>query len=46
MAMTRYQKALQYIHKAEIKYGSISKTPENDLNLIKAQNLLQLVIEL
>lgn len=40
MAMTRYQKALQYIHKAEIKYGSISKTPENDLNLIKAQNLL------
>ncbi|MBA2915541.1 hypothetical protein HCN73_05000 [Lactobacillus crispatus] len=40
MAMTRYQKALQYIHKAELQYGSISKTPENDLNLIKAQNLL------
>lgn len=38
--MTRYQKALQYIHKAEIKYGSIKRTPENDLNLIKAQNLL------
>lgn len=38
--MTRYQKALQYIHRAEIKYGSISKTPEDDPNLIKAQNLL------
>lgn len=40
MAMTRYQKALQYIHKAEIKYGSIKRTPENDPDLIKAQNLV------
>ena len=40
MAITRYQKALQYIHRAEIKYGSISKTPENDPDLIKAQNLV------
>lgn len=40
MAITKYQKALQYIHRAEIKYGSISKTPEDDPNLIKAQNLL------
>ena len=38
--MTRYQKALQYIRRAEIKYGSISKTPENDPDLIKAQNLV------
>lgn len=40
MAMTKYQKALIYIRKAELQYGSISKTPENDLNLIKARNLL------
>ena len=40
MAITKYQKALQYIHRAEIKYGSISKTPENDPDLIKAQNLV------
>lgn len=40
MNLTKYQKALQYIHKAEMKYGSISKTPENDPDLIKAQNLI------
>ena len=40
MALTKYQQALIYIRKAELQYGSISKTPENDLNLIKAQNLL------
>ena len=40
MALTKYQKALQYIHRAEIKYGSISKTPENDPNLIKVRKLL------
>lgn len=40
MAMTKYQKALIYIRKAELQYGSISKTPENDPNLIKARNLL------
>lgn len=38
--MTKYQKALIYIRKAELQYGSISKTPENDPNLIKARNLL------
>ena len=37
MNLTKYQKALIYIHRAEIKYGSISKTPENDPDLIKAQ---------
>ena len=40
MNLTKYQKALIYIHRAEIKYGSISKTPENDPDLIKAQNLV------
>ena len=40
MNLTRYQKALQYIHRAEIRYGSISKTPENDPDLIKARNLV------
>lgn len=40
MNLTKYQKALQYIHRAEIKYGSISKTPENDPNLIKVRELL------
>lgn len=40
MNLTKYQKALQYIHRAEIKYGSISETPENDPDLIKAQNLV------
>lgn len=40
MNLTKYQKALIYIHKAEIKYGSIRKTPENDPDLIKAQNLV------
>lgn len=40
MAMTKYQKALIYIRKAELQYGSISKTPENDLNLIKVRKLL------
>lgn len=40
MNMTKYQKALIYIRKAELQYGSISKTPENDPNLIKARNLL------
>lgn len=40
MALTKYQKALIYIRKAELQYGSISKTPENDPNLIKARNLL------
>lgn len=40
MALTKYQKALIYIHRAEIKYGSISRTPENDPNLIKVRKLL------
>lgn len=40
MNLTKYQKALIYIHRAEIKYGSISETPENDPDLIKAQNLV------
>ena len=40
MNLTKYQKALIYIHRAEIKHGSISKTPENDPDLIKAQNLV------
>lgn len=40
MALTKYQQALIYIRKAELQYGSISKTPENDPNLIKARNLL------
>ena len=40
MKMTKYQKALIYIRKAELQYGSISKTPENDPNLIKARKLL------
>lgn len=38
--MTKYQKALIYIRKAELQYGSISKTPENDPNLIKVRKLL------
>lgn len=40
MNLTKYQQALIYIRKAELQYGSISKTPENDPNLIKARNLL------
>lgn len=40
MIMTRYKTALQHIHKAEFKYGSISQTPEDDADLIAAQNLL------
>ena len=40
MALTKYQKALIYIRKAELQYGSISKTPENDPNLIKVRKLL------
>lgn len=35
-----FQKALNYIHKAEIKYGSIAKNPKSDLNLKKAQKIL------
>ena len=38
--MTRYQIALQHIHKAEMEYGSISQTPEDDSDLIAARNLL------
>lgn len=40
MALTKYQQALIYIRKAELQYSSISKTPENDPNLIKARKLL------
>lgn len=40
MALTKYQKALIYIRKAELQYGSIICAPENDPNLIKAQKLL------
>lgn len=40
MALTKYQQALIYIRKAELQYGSISKAPENDPNLIKARKLL------
>ncbi len=40
MAMTKYQKALNFIRKAELQYGSISKTPANDPNLIKVRELL------
>ena len=40
MALTKYQQALIYIRKAELQHGSISKTPENDPNLIKVRNLL------
>ena len=35
-----FQKALKYIHKAEIKYGSIAKTPEDDSDLKKAKKIL------
>ena len=38
--MTRYQNALQHIHKDEMEYGSISQTPEDDSDLIAARNLL------
>lgn len=38
--MTNYQKALQHIHKAEMEYGSINQTPEDDSDLIAARNLL------
>lgn len=40
MALTKYQKALIYIRKAELQYGSIIKAPESDPNLIKVRKLL------
>lgn len=40
MNMTKYQKALFYIRKAEAQYGSIMYAPENDPNLIGVRNLL------
>ena len=40
MAMTKYQKALIYIHKAESQYGLIIQAPESDSNLIKVRELL------
>ena len=38
--MTKYQKALIFIRRAELQYGSIVKAPENDPNLIKVRKLL------
>lgn len=35
-----FQKALKYIHKAEIKYGSIAKTPKDASDLKKAKKIL------
>ena len=40
MIMTKYQKALQYIHKVEEEYGSLSRVPEDNLDLTAARNLL------
>lgn len=40
MIMTRYKEALRHVHKIEKKYGSIANTPEDDIDLITAQNLL------
>lgn len=40
MKMNKYQKALFYIRKVELQYGSIIKAPESDSNLIKVRKLL------
>lgn len=40
MNMTKYQKALLYVHKVESQYGSIIQAPESDPNLIKVRELL------
>ena len=40
MALTRFQNALLYIHKAEERHGSITHTPDSDPDLIAAQKLL------
>lgn len=38
--MTRFKEALAYIHKVEDRNGSITKTSEDDPDLLAAQNLL------
>lgn len=38
--MTRFKEALAYIHKVEDRNGSITKTSEDDPDLLIAQNLL------
>lgn len=37
---SNFQTALKYIHKVEIKYGSVAKTPEDDPDLKKARKIL------
>lgn len=42
MSNDKFKEALTYIHKAEIKYGSINKTPKDDPNLIKVQKIMRI----
>ncbi|WFF43762.1 hypothetical protein [Lactobacillus phage CR28] len=39
MNLTKYQKALIYIHRAEIKYGSIVNCPEDDPDYLSIRKI-------